>query len=68
MAPILSVNLIAPLITCLERGFHLYVWKEGLAALPAARLVTTRLHRCQDKSREPLPETAWEERETGMSK
>lgn len=31
---ILSVNIIAPLITCFEAGFHLYVWADVLSILP----------------------------------
>lgn len=31
---ILSVNIIAPLITCFEAGFHLYVWKDVLKIIP----------------------------------
>ena len=31
---IISVNIIAPLITCFEAGFHLYVWKDVLMVLP----------------------------------
>ena len=31
---ILSVNIIAPLITCFEFGFHLYVWADVLTVLP----------------------------------
>ena len=31
---IISVNIIAPLITCFENGFHLYVWKNVLDILP----------------------------------
>lgn len=31
---IISVNIIAPLITCFEMGFHLYVWKNTLAIIP----------------------------------
>lgn len=31
---ILSVNIIAPLITCFELGFHWYVWKDVLTVLP----------------------------------
>ncbi len=31
---IISVNIIAPLITCFEVGFHLYVWKDVLTMLP----------------------------------
>lgn len=31
---IISVNIIAPLITCFEAGFHLYVWKDVLTVLP----------------------------------
>ena len=31
---ILSVNIIAPLITCFEMGFHLSVWADALRAIP----------------------------------
>ena len=31
---ILSVNIIAPLITCFEVGFHLRIWAEALRVLP----------------------------------
>ena len=31
---IISVNIIAPLITCFEAGFHFYVWKDVLTVLP----------------------------------
>lgn len=31
---IVSVNIIAPLITCFEAGFHLYVWQDVLTVLP----------------------------------
>lgn len=31
---IISVNIIAPLITCMEFGFHLYVWKDVLTVIP----------------------------------
>ena len=31
---ILSVNIIAPLITCFEAGFHFYVWLDVLKVLP----------------------------------
>lgn len=31
---IVSVNIIAPLITCFEVGFHLYVWADVLTVLP----------------------------------
>ncbi len=31
---IISVNIIAPLITCFEMGFHMYVWKNTLAIIP----------------------------------
>lgn len=31
---IISVNIIAPLITCFEIGFHLYVWADVLTVLP----------------------------------
>lgn len=31
---ILSVNIIAPLITCFEAGFHLYIWADALKVIP----------------------------------
>jgi hypothetical protein len=31
---VLSVNIIAPLITCFEFGFHLAVWKDTLSVIP----------------------------------
>lgn len=31
---IISVNVIAPLITCFEVGFHLSVWKDVLTVIP----------------------------------
>ncbi len=31
---ILSVNIIAPLITCFEAGFHLYIWADALNVIP----------------------------------
>jgi hypothetical protein len=31
---ILSVNIIAPLITCFEMGFHLSVWANALSIIP----------------------------------
>ena len=31
---IISVNIIAPLITCFEAGFHLHVWLDVLKGLP----------------------------------
>lgn len=31
---IISVNIIAPLITCFEVGFHLYVWADVMKVLP----------------------------------
>ena len=31
---ILSVNIIAPLITCFEMGFHLYIWADTLRVIP----------------------------------
>ncbi len=31
---IISVNIIAPLITCFEAGFHLYIYRDVLAVLP----------------------------------
>lgn len=31
---ILSVNIIAPLITCFEAGFHMYIWTDVLKVIP----------------------------------
>ena len=31
---IISVNIIAPLITCFEVGFHMSVWGEALKIMP----------------------------------
>lgn len=31
---IISVNIIAPLITCFEMGFHMYVWADAIKILP----------------------------------
>ena len=31
---IISVNIIAPLITCFEAGFHLYIYQDVLTVLP----------------------------------
>lgn len=31
---IISVNIIAPLITCFEMGFHMYVWANTLTIIP----------------------------------
>lgn len=31
---IISVNIIAPLITCFEAGFHLSVWGDALSVIP----------------------------------
>lgn len=31
---ILSVNIIAPLITCFEAGFHLYIWADAIKVIP----------------------------------
>ena len=31
---IISVNIIAPLITCFEMGFHLSVWTQALRVIP----------------------------------
>ncbi|WP_416325903.1 hypothetical protein [[Eubacterium] hominis] len=31
---IISVNIIAPIITCFEAGFHLYVWADVMSVLP----------------------------------
>lgn len=31
---IISVNIIAPLITCFEVGFHMYVWADAIRIIP----------------------------------
>jgi len=31
---IISVNIIAPLITCFEVGFHMYVWANAIKVIP----------------------------------
>lgn len=31
---IISVNIIAPLITCFEMGFHLHIWVDTLKVIP----------------------------------
>lgn len=31
---IISVNIIAPLITCFEIGFHMYVWADVIKIIP----------------------------------
>ncbi len=31
---ILSVNIIAPIITCFEMGFHMYIWADTLKVIP----------------------------------
>ncbi|MEI8199476.1 MAG: hypothetical protein WCG21_05420 [Eubacteriales bacterium] len=31
---IISVNIIAPLITCYEVGFHMYVWADAIKVIP----------------------------------
>lgn len=31
---IISVNIIAPLITCFEIGFHMYVWADAIKIMP----------------------------------
>lgn len=31
---VISVNIIAPLITCFEMGFHLRAWADTLSAIP----------------------------------
>lgn len=31
---IISVNIIAPIITCFEAGFHLHVWADALQIMP----------------------------------
>lgn len=31
---VISVNIIAPLITCFEAGFHLYIWADTFRVMP----------------------------------
>lgn len=31
---IISVNIIAPLITCFEAGFHMYIWLDAIKVIP----------------------------------
>lgn len=31
---IISVNVIAPLISCFEAGFHIYIWEEVIKVMP----------------------------------
>lgn len=31
---VISVNIIAPLITCFEVGFHMYVWVDAIKVIP----------------------------------
>lgn len=31
---IISVNIIAPLITCFEAGFHMYIWADAIKIIP----------------------------------
>lgn len=31
---VISVNIIAPLITCFEIGFHMYVWADAMKIIP----------------------------------
>ena len=40
---VLSVNIIAPLITCLEVGFHIAVWLDVLTVLPFIWLAVVAL-------------------------
>jgi hypothetical protein len=40
---VLSVNIIAPLITCFEMGFHLWVWADVLRVLPLLWLAVVAL-------------------------
>jgi hypothetical protein len=40
---ILSVNIIAPLITCFELGFHLWVWVSALKIIPFVWLTVIAL-------------------------
>jgi hypothetical protein len=40
---IISVNIIAPLITCFELGFHLWVWADTLKIIPFVWLVVVAL-------------------------
>ena len=40
---VLSVNIIAPLIACLESGFHVAVWLDALTVLPFIWLAVVAL-------------------------
>jgi hypothetical protein len=40
---IISVNIIAPLITCFELGFHLWVWADVLTIIPFVWLAVIAL-------------------------
>lgn len=40
---IISVNIIAPLITCFEVGFHLSVWADAIQVMPAIWLCVIAL-------------------------
>jgi len=40
---IISVNIIAPLITCFEFGFHLRVWADALTIIPFVWLAVVAL-------------------------
>ena len=40
---IISVNIIAPLITCFEFGFHLWVWADTLKIIPFVWLAVIAL-------------------------
>ena len=31
---VISVNIIAPLISCFEMGFHMYIWADTLTIIP----------------------------------
>ena len=31
---VISVNIIAPLITCFEMGFHIYIWADTIKVIP----------------------------------
>jgi hypothetical protein len=40
---VVSVNIIAPLITCFELGFHLWVWADVLTIIPSVWLAVIAL-------------------------
>lgn len=40
---IISVNIIAPIITCFEAGFHMYIWADVLKVMPFIRMSVVAL-------------------------